>query len=223
MVSRVVSYYRRHIPLLDRDNVGIIVLLKSVDEPQRNLCVATTHLLFNPRRGDIKLAQLGVFLAEIDQVSHYRLEDGTFARCPVVLCGDMNSVPQSPLSEFIQKGTLDFKDIPCGDISGQTEGRRGAVRFLNRPAIPQALKITKDCQYMSALEERGEGRSKQEESKSAEKSQGEREEKNEDGEEGEIALKNFDMLRMISSCYRKIRVHVFRRQVSLVISRYPNQ
>ncbi|PIK43373.1 hypothetical protein BSL78_19782, partial [Apostichopus japonicus] len=183
VVSRVVSYYRRHIPLLDRDNVGIIVLLKSVDEPQLNLCVATTHLLFNPRRGDIKLAQLGVFLAEIDQVSHYRLEDGTFARCPVVLCGDMNSVPQSPLSEFIQKGTLDFKDIPCGDISGQTEGRRGAVRFLNRPAIPQALKITKDCQYMSALEERGEGRSKQEESKSAEKSQGEREEKNEDGEE----------------------------------------
>ncbi|KAK6307222.1 hypothetical protein J4Q44_G00223700 [Coregonus suidteri] len=30
------------------------------------LCVATTHLLFNSRRGDLKLAQLAMLLAEID-------------------------------------------------------------------------------------------------------------------------------------------------------------
>ncbi|KAH9494459.1 Protein angel 2 [Bulinus truncatus] len=58
--------------ILDRDNIGIILILKPV--PPRGctvsvpkICVATTHLLFNPKRGDVKLAQVMVFLAEIDK------------------------------------------------------------------------------------------------------------------------------------------------------------
>ena len=40
--------------MMDRDNVGLIVILKQPDE--KILLVATTHLLFNPGRGDLQLA-----------------------------------------------------------------------------------------------------------------------------------------------------------------------
>ena len=59
--------------ILDRDNIGIILLLKPISDiykgTAKTICVATTHLLFNPRRGDIKLAQLMMFLAEIDKIA----------------------------------------------------------------------------------------------------------------------------------------------------------
>ncbi|GFR99541.1 protein angel homolog 2 [Elysia marginata] len=59
--------------VLDRDNVGIILLLKPRSRlykgKAKTICVATSHLLFNPRRGDVKLAQLMMFLAEIDKVA----------------------------------------------------------------------------------------------------------------------------------------------------------
>ena len=41
------------------------------------LCVATTHMLFNPKRGDIKLAQLAVLLAELDRFTRKGIESGT--------------------------------------------------------------------------------------------------------------------------------------------------
>ena len=45
-----------------RENVGIILLLEST-RSQKILCIANTHILFNPKRGDAKLAQLMLFLA----------------------------------------------------------------------------------------------------------------------------------------------------------------
>ncbi|KAK0040647.1 protein angel 2 isoform X2 [Biomphalaria pfeifferi] len=60
--------------LLDRDNVGLILLLQPTPKSTRvtapKICVATTHLLFNPKRGDVKLAQMMLFLAEIDKYAY---------------------------------------------------------------------------------------------------------------------------------------------------------
>ncbi|KAJ8355817.1 hypothetical protein SKAU_G00186110 [Synaphobranchus kaupii] len=63
-----VEYFRRGVPTLDRDNVGLVLLLQPAGPPPESggvVCVANTHLLYNPRRGDVKLAQLAVLLAEI--------------------------------------------------------------------------------------------------------------------------------------------------------------
>lgn len=159
VMFKAVSFRKSNISLLDRDNVGVIVLLQSVQEPKVNVCVATTHLLFNPRRGDIKIAQLGLFLAEIDKISHSKTEKGDYEQCPVILCGDMNSVPGSPLSKFIQNGEMDFNNVLKGDVSGQTDGRRGPAKILGRPLLPSALNITRNCQFVSALDERKETKS----------------------------------------------------------------
>lgn len=110
-----VEFYRRDVPLLDRDNVGLVLLLqpKIPSAASPAICVANTHLLYNPRRGDIKLTQLAMLLAEISSVAHQK--DGSF--CPIVMCGDFNSVPGSPLYSFIKEGKLNYEGLAIGKVS----------------------------------------------------------------------------------------------------------
>lgn len=96
--------------LLDRDNVGLVLLLRPHSNPSAVILVANTHLLYNPRRGDIKLAQLAILLAEINRLSH--LPDGSASA--VVLCGDFNSTPWSPLYNLLTEGCLDYRELPIG-------------------------------------------------------------------------------------------------------------
>ena len=60
-ITHTTLEYQRRTGCLDRDNVAVIVMLKPKGVPSKHhLCVANTHLLWNPRRGgDVKLAQLG--------------------------------------------------------------------------------------------------------------------------------------------------------------------
>ena len=58
-----VEYFRPGLELLNRDNVGLVLLLQPLvpeglgQVSVAPLCVANTHVLYNPRRGDVKLAQ----------------------------------------------------------------------------------------------------------------------------------------------------------------------
>lgn len=113
-----IEFFRPQTELLDRHNVGIVMVLQPVvSEGSKDrvkgslLCVANTHLLFNPRRGDIKLAQLAIMLAEINSVVNSWKAKGE--HCNVILCGDFNSVPHMPLYQFITTGELDFQGVPA--------------------------------------------------------------------------------------------------------------
>ncbi|XP_019727017.1 protein angel homolog 2 isoform X2 [Hippocampus comes] len=145
--SNPVEFFRPGDALLDRDNVGLVVLLRpagaGVDDGDV-LCVANTHLLYNPRRGDVKLAQLAILLAEIGRLA--RLPNG--AAHPVLLCGDFNSTPWSPLVTFLLNGRLDYRHLPIGTVSGQEYGSRGQ-RLLESPIWSPALGINQRCQYES--------------------------------------------------------------------------
>ena len=62
---------KRDVPILDRENVGLVVKVKPIvarpknvsaekwKEPDAHLCIVTTQLTFSAQRGDTKLAQLG--------------------------------------------------------------------------------------------------------------------------------------------------------------------
>uniref|UniRef100_A0A8C4STN6 Angel homolog 2 (Drosophila) n=1 Tax=Erpetoichthys calabaricus TaxID=27687 RepID=A0A8C4STN6_ERPCA len=142
--SHPVEFFRHGIPLLDRDNVGLVVLLKPTvhRSSSSNVCVANTHLLYNPRRGDIKLTQLAMLLAEISAVS---LEENG-RRSPIILCGDFNSVPGSPLYSFIKDGRLNYQGLSIGKVSGQEQTPRGQ-KMLSVPIWPESLGISHRCQY----------------------------------------------------------------------------
>lgn len=112
------EYFRPETDLLDRHNVGLVLLLRpvlaqgcqvAVKGPL--LCVANTHLLFNPRRGDVKLAQLAIMLAEVDSTVKSCAAKGE--HCNVVLCGDFNSVPGRPLYQLITTGELHYQGLPA--------------------------------------------------------------------------------------------------------------
>ncbi len=63
-------HYQKLFTHFVREMVGIIAHLtpkgKGLDD---SFFVATTHLLYNPHRSDIRLAQLQVFFAELDRVA----------------------------------------------------------------------------------------------------------------------------------------------------------
>ncbi len=66
--STTVEYNQPGARKLDRDNVALLVKLVPKSEGRRSekkkkLVVATTHLLFNLKRVDVKLAQAVVLLA----------------------------------------------------------------------------------------------------------------------------------------------------------------
>ena len=65
-----VEYKKEDAACLDRDNIGLIVKLKpkAAKGGNQRLIVANTHLLFNPRRVDVRLAQIVVLLAELHKV-----------------------------------------------------------------------------------------------------------------------------------------------------------
>ncbi|KAJ9580099.1 hypothetical protein L9F63_004241, partial [Diploptera punctata] len=62
-----VEYFQPGIDILNRHNVGLIAKLAVKGHPQQHIVVATTHLLFNPKRHDVKLAQMQLLLTEMER------------------------------------------------------------------------------------------------------------------------------------------------------------
>ncbi|XP_041810095.1 protein angel homolog 1 isoform X1 [Chelmon rostratus] len=154
----LLEFFRPETELLDRHNVGIVLLLQPVvtrgSEVKAKgppLCVANTHLLFNPRRGDVKLAQLAIMLAEIDSVVKSCKAKGE--HCNLILCGDFNSVPKMPLYQLITTGELFFEGLPAWMISGQEDlSHKVYCHRLFAPLWPSCLGITDTCQYTTVKE-----------------------------------------------------------------------
>lgn len=136
---RQVHYYQQGSKLTDRDNVGLILKLAPISG-EEGFCVANTHLLYNPKRGDIKLLQLVKLLAELNHM----IPD--FHSVPVILCGDFNARPHSFMYKFISQGYLRYHGLPLEDISAQRYG--GQRKLLDTGLIPTNLTISDQCQYL---------------------------------------------------------------------------
>jgi len=146
--------FNRGVEILDRDNIALLIMLQPKKDwtggQDMRLCVATTHLLFNPKRGDIKLAQLAVLLAELDRFTRKGIEPGTGMPLyhPSILCGDFNAVPYSEIYRLVHRGRLKYENLVSKDISGQQDDESlGLVRFVAKPLLPKAIGITEQCQY----------------------------------------------------------------------------
>ncbi|KAI3825990.1 hypothetical protein L1987_00029 [Smallanthus sonchifolius] len=110
-----------------RDNVAQICVLESLSEkssagsPSPAACsegrnkvvICNIHVLYNPKRGEIKLGQVRILLEKSFATS--KLWDDA----PVVLCGDFNSTPKSSLYNFVSEQKLNVSELPRDKISGQ--------------------------------------------------------------------------------------------------------
>ncbi|KAL4179145.1 hypothetical protein AMTRI_Chr13g85850 [Amborella trichopoda] len=82
---------------------------------ERNLLVGNIHVLFNPKRGDVKLGQIRLLLKKAHTLSQQ------WGKIPIVLTGDFNSLPQSALYQFVASSKLDLLMHDRKNISGQIE------------------------------------------------------------------------------------------------------
>ncbi|KAG6534540.1 hypothetical protein ZIOFF_008443 [Zingiber officinale] len=77
-----------------RDNVAQLLVFELSKGNPRRLVVGNIHVLFNPKRGDIKLGQIYRFLLKATQLSE------KWGGIPVVLAGDFNSTPKVCLNYY---------------------------------------------------------------------------------------------------------------------------
>ncbi|KAL4713197.1 hypothetical protein ACJJTC_002943 [Scirpophaga incertulas] len=134
-----VEFYQPELPILDRGNIGIMVKLVPNNVPTSPIVVATTHLLFNPKRMDVRLAQIRVLLAEIDRFAFYK-EGNVAGHLPIILTGDFNSTPDSAVVHLLDKGHVDASLLQAENSDWQRIG------------------ITDSCQHLSVFLDRQEGR-----------------------------------------------------------------
>ncbi|CAL5206358.1 unnamed protein product [Lathyrus oleraceus] len=105
-----------------RDNVAQICVLEFINQNgslppsltgSRKVVVCNIHVLYNPNRGEIKLGQVRVLLDKAQAVSQL------WNNSPIIICGDFNCTPKSPLYNFIAEQKLDLSGIDRNKISGQ--------------------------------------------------------------------------------------------------------
>ncbi|CAI0414928.1 unnamed protein product, partial [Linum tenue] len=110
-----------------RDNVAQICVLEAISQSlnsnastlsassagSNKVVVCNIHVLYNPRRGEIKIGQVRKLLEKAHAVSKL------WNDAPVVLCGDFNCTPKSPLYNFISQQKLDLSEVDRDKVSGQ--------------------------------------------------------------------------------------------------------
>jgi len=104
-----------------RDNVAQVVVLEMIQDVQGNplptgqrvnLCVANTHLFWDPEFADVKLWQTHMLVRELEKLTLNR-------GLPLILCGDFNSEPTSAVHKLLaenaragRRAHLSQEDIP---------------------------------------------------------------------------------------------------------------
>ncbi|KAM8765307.1 CCR4-NOT transcription complex subunit 6 isoform 1-T3 [Rhynchonycteris naso] len=142
--------------VMTKDNIGVAVLLELRKElfemssgkvhlgtEKQLILVANAHMHWDPEYSDVKLVQTMMFLSEvkniIDKASRSLQSSvlGEFGNIPLVLCADLNSLPDSGVVEYLSTGGVetnhkDFKELrynesltnfSCNGKNGTTNGR----------------------------------------------------------------------------------------------------
>ncbi|KAK9273646.1 hypothetical protein L1049_018456 [Liquidambar formosana] len=132
-----------------RDNVAQICVLESARQNctenisalptsstrSNKVVICNIHVLYNPGRGEIKLGQVRVLLDRAHAVSKI------WNDAPIVICGDFNCTPKSPLYNFISEQKLDLSGLARDKLSGQASGEIHAHRaFSPNSRVPSADK-----------------------------------------------------------------------------------
>jgi len=136
------------------DSVALITVLEPVSSTGKSrVVVANTHLIYQPACGATKLCQAALLLAHLQKVTkQYRTSSDS---APVILCGDFNSTPYSPLYSLMVEGQLRYEGLNGWDVSGQNTRPDPKFRLLNAigDAVlgPSLLPHGSECSELCSL------------------------------------------------------------------------
>ncbi|KAI5066466.1 hypothetical protein GOP47_0019090 [Adiantum capillus-veneris] len=88
--------------------------LSRCNDQIQSLClvVGNIHVLYNPKRGDIKLGQCRAFLEQVHNMSTI------WHGAPVVIGGDFNSTPSSAVYKYLATSELELSNLDRTLVSG---------------------------------------------------------------------------------------------------------
>lgn len=118
--------------LLDRDNIAIMCLLKKRNNPSKLICVTNTHILFNPKRGDVKILQVDLLIHEL--IAFLDKNGKSHQNTPIMMCGDFNSSPHSSVYDYVYKKNLNIhpgSPFWRHSLSGLCEELTYPIEFIN--------------------------------------------------------------------------------------------
>lgn len=103
--------------------------------------MCTTHLLYNPRREDIRLAQTQIILAELDRLS--KSNESNNKRLPIIFTGDFNLESHSPTYQLVTSGYVRYEHLSQRrlELSNQYPPTGPSL-------LPSFLGITDHCQHL---------------------------------------------------------------------------
>ncbi|XP_030370608.1 protein angel [Scaptodrosophila lebanonensis] len=145
---RGLEMFTENVPLLNRENVALLAKFR-LKQPERltenmdkEIVVATTHLLYNPKREDVRCAQVQKLMRELLNFAR-DANDGMIT--PVVLTGDFNSTINSePIALLTDKKADDttsfnFEALDPGECYASTfQGKWITVDYILRSACVQS-------------------------------------------------------------------------------------
>uniref|UniRef100_A0A8C2E316 poly(A)-specific ribonuclease n=1 Tax=Cyprinus carpio TaxID=7962 RepID=A0A8C2E316_CYPCA len=144
--------------VMTKDNIGVAVLLElrkeimeqSAGKPlhgmeKQLLLVANAHMHWDPEYSDVKLVQTMMFLSEVKNIvdtANRSLKlssvSGETKAIPIVLCADLNSLPDSGVVEYLSTGGVDsthkdFKELRYIDslTNFNCNGKNGTSRITH--------------------------------------------------------------------------------------------
>lgn len=131
--------------ILNRCNVAIISKLALKSDPGIKFVVGTTHLLFNPKRHDIRLAQVQVLMAELDRIARADEQsnkaNGSSPNLPIILTGDFN----------VQQDSQVFRFVIGESVSPEKLFRTMNFQSDSTNLLPFSLGISDDCQHLDVV------------------------------------------------------------------------
>ncbi|KAG5673288.1 hypothetical protein PVAND_003348 [Polypedilum vanderplanki] len=142
-----VEFEQPGIEILNRENVAIIAKLCLKADPSVQFLVSTTHLLYNPRRQDIRLAQIQILLAELDRHAQIIDSDGQKTYMPVIVTGDFNLTPNTAPYNLITSGTLNYANLSAKTL----QFNKGSNQSNGRRLLPIKLGISDECQHFNKI------------------------------------------------------------------------
>ncbi|XP_073812188.1 protein angel [Musca autumnalis] len=121
LIKELCVEYHTENSISNRENIGLLAKFTPRDDPSKKFIVATTHLLYNPLRNDVRICQINKLLGAIIDFAKHSSKNDIF--CPVILTGDFNcttdSAPFRILTDerrFISRGGNEDKSFKMEPI-----------------------------------------------------------------------------------------------------------
>ncbi|XP_014094846.2 protein angel [Bactrocera oleae] len=133
--ERPVEYYTNGDAVLNRDNIALLAKFAVRKEPQKKFIIATTHLLYNPKRQDVRIAQVEKLMGTIQQYSA-EAEGENSAFIPVILTGDFNFEPKTRPYQLLSepcKFTPTTKKSAESEVAGDSKQQTSREYYLKAP------------------------------------------------------------------------------------------